>query len=99
MRDRSCEQLRRAVLSLYSIPQSVGPGDLAGLVGHVLRRGTLCDDPEYLLTVPSEAPWPNEGLWAMSHVKLSVAISSLYGCVLRSRGRLTGWKAATSLPV
>jgi ATP-dependent DNA helicase RecQ len=70
LRDRSCEQLRRAVLSLYSIPQSVCAGDLAGLVGHVLRRGTLCDDPEYMLTVPSESPWPNEGLWAMSHVKV-----------------------------
>ena len=70
MRDRSCEQLRRAVLSLYTNPLSVGSGDLAGLVRHVLRRGTLCDDPEYLLTVPSEPPWPNEDLWAESHVKV-----------------------------
>ena len=68
--DRSCEQLRRAVLSLYSNPQSVGSGDLAGLVRHVLRRGTICNDPEYLLTVPSESPWPKEDLWTESHVKV-----------------------------
>ena len=88
LRDRSCEQLRRAVLSLYSIPQSVGTGDLAGLVGHVLRRGTLCYDPEYMLTVPSESPWPNEGFWARSHVK--VISSDQQSLRLRA---LESWKA------
>ena len=69
-KDRSCEQLRRAVLLLVADPKTVGPGDLAGLVRHVLRRGTLCIDPEYLLTVPSSDAWPDEKLWAESHVQV-----------------------------
>lgn len=69
-KDRSCEQLRRAVLSLASNPGSVGPGDLAGLVRHVLRRGTLTSDPEFLLAVPSSLPWPDEKLWAESDVQI-----------------------------
>lgn len=68
--DRSCEQLRRAVLALMADPYSVGPGDLAGLIRHVLRRGTLCSDPDYLMTVPSSALWPSEELWAESHVQV-----------------------------
>lgn len=66
--DRSCEQLRRALLAASSDPQSVGTGDLAGLVRHVLRRGTLCSDSNYLLTVPTTAYWPDEELWRESHV-------------------------------
>ena len=68
--DRSCEQLRLAVLALSTDPNSVGPGDLAGLVRHVLRRGTLCSDPGYLITVPSSTAWPSEKLWAESHVQV-----------------------------
>lgn len=68
--DRSCEQLRRAVLALAKDKHSVGPGDLAGLVRHVLRRATLSNDPEYLLTVPSSAPWPDEHLWSASSVQV-----------------------------
>ncbi len=70
MKDRSCEQLRRAVLSLSTNPQSVGSGDLAGLVRQVLRRAALCGDPDYMLTVPSSKPWPDEILWRESHVKV-----------------------------
>ena len=66
--DRSCEQLRRALLAASRDPQSVGSGDLAGLVRHVLRRGTLCGDSNYLLTVPATEHWPNEKLWQDSHV-------------------------------
>lgn len=68
--DRSCEQLRRAVLSLINDPDSVGPGDLAGLVRHVLRRGTLLIGSDYLLMVPISEPWPNEELWKDSHVQV-----------------------------
>ena len=68
--DRSCEQLRRAMISLSADPDSVGPGDLAGLVRHVLRRGTLCGEPDFLLAVPSSEPWPDKTLWAESDVQI-----------------------------
>lgn len=70
--DRSCEQLRRAVVSLCNDQESVGPGDLAGLVRHVLRRGMLIGaaGPEYVLTVPTLEPWPDEQLWKASDVQV-----------------------------
>ncbi|TWT52264.1 protein DpdF [Allorhodopirellula solitaria] len=71
--DRSCEQLRRAVLALSTNKDSVGEGDLAGLVRQVLRRGTLLGDDEYLLTVPSSPPWPNENLWRESRVEVAAS--------------------------
>ena len=39
-------------MTLRDAENSVGPGDLAGLVRQVLRRGTLCSDPNYLLLRP-----------------------------------------------
>lgn len=68
--DRSCKRLSKAVLSLANDQHAVGSGDLAGLVRHVLRRATLCTDHEYLLTVPSSAPWPDAKLWEESHVQV-----------------------------
>jgi len=72
LQDRSCEQLRRAVLSLCNDQESVGPGDLAGLVRHVLRRGVLvgADGTNYILTVPTLKPWPDEQLWKASDVQV-----------------------------
>ena len=71
-KDRSCEQLRRAVLAISTDPDSVGPGDLAGLVRHVLRRGTLVNlaGADYVLTVPVIKPWPDEQLWKASDVQV-----------------------------
>jgi len=68
--DRSCEQLRRTILALLADAHSVGPGDLAGLVRHVLRRATLCNAPDFLLTVPSSSPWPSIDLWQESGVQV-----------------------------
>ncbi len=70
--DRSCEQLRKAVLCLNSDSESVGPGDLAGLVRHVLRRGSLISHAgeDYFLMVPVENPWPDEQLWKASDVQV-----------------------------
>lgn len=66
--DRSCEQLRRALLASLQTPQEVGDGDLAGLVRHVMRRGTLIDDPRYVLSVPKLPNWPSKKLWEESCV-------------------------------
>lgn len=66
--DRSCERVRRAVLAISTDPLSVGPGDLAGLVRHILRRGTLLYDSDFLLSVPTSSPWPDDELWKKSDV-------------------------------
>lgn len=70
--DRSCEQLRRAIVSLYEHRGSVGRGDLAGLVRHVLRRGILTGQtgPDFVLTVPAEELWPDAQLWKASDVQV-----------------------------
>jgi len=71
LNDRSCEQLRRAVVSLSMDPSSVGPGDLAGLVRHVLRRGALlAEETDYFLMVPVSEPWPSAELWNESDVQV-----------------------------
>jgi ATP-dependent DNA helicase RecQ len=76
--DRSCEQLRRAVLSACTDPASVGPGDLAGLVRHVLRRGYLETRAPYWLLVPIAEPWPSQSLWLASFVKVMAKDQSTF---------------------
>ena len=56
------------MLELSTDPESVGPGDLAGLIRHVLRRGTLLSNTDFLLSVPSSLPWPTKELWSESDV-------------------------------
>lgn len=69
--DRSCEQLRRAVLATDENPSSVGPGDIAGLVRHALRRASLVDPSAApWLLVPRTTPWPDEETWRSSHVSV-----------------------------
>ena len=68
--DRSCEQLRRAIFSVLSDPASAGPGDLAGLVRHVLRRGSLMTSSPYWLLVPITEPWPSQSQWKDSFVNV-----------------------------
>lgn len=89
--DRSCEQLRRAVVSLCTDPHSVGPGDLAGLVRHVLRRGTLVgNEGDYVLTVPALEPWPNEKVWKESDVQVHGKDQNAYR-VRSSKGWSADW--------
>ena len=40
-KDRSCEQLRRAIVAAIEGTLSVGSGDLAGLTRHVMRRAAI----------------------------------------------------------
>ncbi len=69
--DRSCEQLRRAVVSLSNSQITVDSGDLAGLARHVIRRAALLTgDAELVWTVPKYLPWPSKELWAESHIKV-----------------------------
>lgn len=67
--DRSCEQLRRAIVSLNENPSAVGSGDLAGLARHAMRRAALTTgDAESIWTVPKSAQWPSKELWNESQV-------------------------------
>jgi ATP-dependent DNA helicase RecQ len=69
--DRSCEQLRKAIISLYENQSKVGSGDLAGLTRHVIRRAALeTNDSQVIWTVPKTAPWPNKELWAESNIEV-----------------------------
>ncbi len=67
--DRSCEQFRRAIVSLNDSPSAVGSGDLAGLARHAMYRAALTvADVEYVWTVPKSDPWPSKELWNESHI-------------------------------
>lgn len=90
-KDRSCEQLRRAVLASVNQPGSVGPGDLAGLCHHVLRRASLLGGgADYVLMVPCSDPWPNERLWFDSGVEVAGKDKSSLR-VRANRGWSTDW--------
>jgi ATP-dependent DNA helicase RecQ len=66
--DHSCEQLRKTIVAQEE--GNVGRGDLAGLVRHVLRRGALVKDRDFMLSVPSLPSWPNAELWKESNVQI-----------------------------
>lgn len=67
--DRSCEQLRRAIVAIAAGVPTVGTGDLAGLTRHVMRRAVLVSSfHDSTWTIPKLAPWPTEKLWEESCV-------------------------------
>ncbi len=69
--DRSCEQLRKAIVALHENQSAVGSGDLAGLTRHVMRRAALeTNDSQTVWTVPKSAPWPSKDLWIDSQIEV-----------------------------
>ncbi len=72
--DEACEMLRRAIVAARLTPQAVGPGDLAGLVRHVLCRAqAVTADAGFFLAVPRKTPWPDDRLWRESGVTVVAA--------------------------
>lgn len=70
-RDRSCEQLRRAIVATIEGTLSVGSGDLAGLTRHVMRRAALVTgERDIIWIVPKFHPWPSKELWQESCVQV-----------------------------
>jgi ATP-dependent DNA helicase RecQ len=70
--DRSCEQLRRAIVSHYEKAQSVGHGDLAGLIRHVICRcSLLTGDGERVWTVPNDRAWPSKKDWQDANIRVA----------------------------
>lgn len=65
--DNSLERLRRVLAQFRESPSAAGPGDLAGLISHVLQRqSVLHPDARPSLRVPHAAGWPDEVLWRAS---------------------------------
>ena len=70
-KDRSCEQLRRAIVATIEGTLSVGSGDLAGLTRHVMRRAALVTGERGIIwIVPKIHPWPSKELWLESCVQV-----------------------------
>lgn len=78
LRDRSCKQLQRTILMLKANPESVGIGDLAGVVRHVLRRASINGLNDFLLRIPKKNTWPAKKLWNDSHVNISGEDSNVF---------------------
>lgn len=70
-KDRSCEQLRRAIVATIEGTLSVGSGDLAGLTRHVMRRAAIVTSERGIIwIVPKIHPWPSKELWVESCVQV-----------------------------
>ena len=70
-KDRSCEQLRRAIVAAIEGTLSVGSGDLAGLTRHVMRRAAIVtSECGIIWIVPKFDPWPSKELWLESCVEV-----------------------------
>lgn len=57
------ERLRRVLLEAINTPEKVGPGDLAGLIGHILRRQAVREGQDTRIKVPKLPNWPDEAMW------------------------------------
>lgn len=60
--DPCAERVRNAVESLLVQPESVGPGDLAGLIGHWLKREAIAGRGDRV-RVPRGTSWPAKQRW------------------------------------
>jgi hypothetical protein len=59
------ERLRRALLGLQE--KRTGPGDLAGLIRHVLARQAALEGPghKFFFAVPRASGWPTRATWEL----------------------------------
>ena len=70
--DAACDRLRRALVQFRNGGlHAPGPGDLASLIYHVVRRAHLFSGGPISFRVPCESGWPDEKRWAQYQVKLS----------------------------
>ena len=70
-KDACLERFRRLLEAVHRDPASVGVGDIAGIVRHVLRRfAVISSQGGKILRVPRGPGWPCEKLWADSHVRI-----------------------------
>lgn len=64
--DQACNRLYLVLKELILNPNNVGIGDIAGLIGHALRRKSLLQHkslPEPIWKVPRGHEWPDKGIW------------------------------------
>jgi len=70
--EAACQERLRKVL--YHLAQgfkrAVGPGDLAGLIRHLLRHEGLLNNSDPVLRVPCGDAWPQEEHWACAGMSI-----------------------------
>ena len=66
--DNSLDRLFGVLRQLQSSPAIASPGDLAGLIRHVLCRYRYTEKSPPVLRVPTTTGWPDKALWQESHV-------------------------------
>ncbi len=66
--DNCINRLFQVLKCFRTDPSSALPGDIAGLVRHVLCRYRAVSESTPMLRVPASANWPNKSLWEASHV-------------------------------
>ena len=63
--------MRRAIIANTAGASTVGPGDLAGLARHLMRRAAfVTGDHDMVWTVPKVEPWPARELWQESCLQI-----------------------------
>ncbi|MFO7567824.1 MAG: protein DpdF [Enhygromyxa sp.] len=76
-------RVAKALARLREDPDSVGVGDLAGLIRHLLRLESLLRSGEVGLQVPQGPGWPTRKQWEASSVDVRVDLGSSFRIVAR----------------
>lgn len=66
--DNSLARLFGVLKQLQISPNAASPGDIAGLIRHVLCRYRYTEKSSPVLRVPAAGNWPSKTLWQESHV-------------------------------
>ncbi len=88
-------RLLAAIRQLQSSPESVGPWDLAGLIGQVLREEMLrAPGQDWILRVPVAAKWPDRFAWEQHGIDVTLRVHDWMH--LRARSWQPAWLPGAS---
>src|SRR5688572_23022942 len=76
-------RLAHALRSFRENPESVGSGDLAGLIRQLLRRESLEREHDVELEVPATEGWPSREEWKRFGVDVRLDLGERYRVVAR----------------
>ena len=71
--DNSLTRLLNVLKKLQAAPKTAAPGDIAGLIRHVMCRYWHTEKTEPVLRVPAVSGWPDKSLWEESQVDVVAA--------------------------